>query len=64
MSDPVSKETLHIDPLVEVLVGLLIVHPDLRGGIRTVPQARAWAEGMSRRLRAVSRSAVSREQTT
>lgn len=48
---PNTPITLKIDPLVEVIVGLLIVRPEFRGGIETYDQARQYAEAWARKLR-------------
>ena len=50
----VSKpgSALRIDPLVEVIVGLLIVRPDQRPAwVKTYDDARKYAEHWAKRLR-------------
>jgi len=52
MSEASNTTKLRIDPLVEVIIGLLIVHPDQRPSwVKTYDDARNYAEHWSKRLR-------------
>lgn len=52
MSGVPNGGRIRLDPLVEVIVGLLIVRPDQRPSwVKTYDDARRYAESWARRLR-------------